>query len=327
MYIRLLVSVVLIGLGVASPWLVRDWLHWQHQPLSAGNSSGRIGGTGGRSASRNVPEVSLSPSRIEPYQINESTGLSRQPNPVTSQTLRMIQGFVPSSLSKTSAARTSFFAGSSELSGMLEKTKKSLEPSLKRLGLSFGSPIFVRVFKEENELELWLRGGAHNEYTLFRIYKIQGWSGRPGPKLREGDGQTPEGFYYVSTSQMRPHTRHHLGFDLGFPNQYDQYHGRNGSEIMIHGKGASIGSFILSDQNMEELYTLADAALSRGQNFFRVNVFPFRMTDKRMDGEWKSQPRWIDFWANLKEGYDFFENAGFPPDVNVSGGKYVFAVE
>jgi murein L,D-transpeptidase YafK len=75
---------------------------------------------------------------------------------------------------------------------------------------------------------------------------------------------------------------------------------------------------------MNEVFTLADEALRDGQTFFRVHVFPFRMTDKRMEKEWARQPKWIEFWANLKEGYDFFENANFPPSVQVGSKEYVF---
>jgi murein L,D-transpeptidase YafK len=77
---------------------------------------------------------------------------------------------------------------------------------------------------------------------------------------------------------------------------------------------------------MSEIYTLAQAAMDDGQRFFRVNVFPFRMTDKRMELEWRRQPQWISFWQNLKEGYDFFENVNYPPDVAVQAGRYAFSL-
>ena len=93
---------------------------------------------------------------------------------------------------------------------------------------------------------------------------------------------------------------------------------------MIHGGKNDTGAFVLSPGDMNEVYALSDAALQSGQRLFRVNVFPFRMTDKRMEQEWKKQPEWIDFWVNLKEGYDFFENANFPPDVSVNAGEYAF---
>jgi murein L,D-transpeptidase YafK len=125
---------------------------------------------------------------------------------------------------------------------------------------------------------------------------------------------------------MIPDSKHFLAMDLGFPNDYDTYHGRTGKDMLVHGSGRHAGSFALGAANMSEIYTLAQAAMDDGQRFFRVNVFPFRMTDKRMELEWRRQPQWISFWQNLKEGYDFFENVNYPPDVAVQAGRYAFSL-
>jgi murein L,D-transpeptidase YafK len=154
------------------------------------------------------------------------------------------------------------------------------------------------------------------------VYRLSDVEGKLGPKIKEGDGQAPEGFYYVSPSRFVPDTKHHLGLDLGYPNDYDKHHGRTCGNLMIHGGSRAAGAFAVPKKGMEEVYTLASAAVSNGQRFFRVNVFPFRMDDKRMDSEFRKSSKWLDFWINLKEGYDFFENAHFPPDVALSGGDY-----
>jgi hypothetical protein len=96
-----------------------------------------------------------------------------------------------------------------------------------------GAPILVRIFKEEAQLELWMKTGQR--YSLFKTYPICTFSGRLGPKLKTGDHQAPEGFYFVGRNQMNPYSQNHRAFNLGFPNLYDRSFGRTGSFLMVHG--------------------------------------------------------------------------------------------
>lgn len=91
---------------------------------------------------------------------------------------------------------------------------------------------------------------------------------------------------------------------------------------MVHGSTVSIGCFAMTDPVIEEIYALADAALRGGQRFFRVHVFPFRTTDGNLAKHKRS--KWYPFWKNLKEGYDFFEKSGGPPNVLVKNRRYCF---
>jgi murein L,D-transpeptidase YafK len=191
------------------------------------------------------------------------------------------------------------------------------------MGLHFGDPVFIRIFKEERELELWLRNRADGRFKKFRTWPVVEMSGKLGPKFAEGDLQAPEGFYFVPRSRMKPDSTYHLAFNLGYPNTYDQAHGRTGSLIMVHGNRVSIGCFAMTDPKIEEIYTLCDAALTYGQPFFRVHVFPFRMTGEKTAAA--KDHKWHDFWLNLKEGYDWFETRRVPPNTTVSGLRYVFA--
>lgn len=240
----------------------------------------------------------------------------------------MIQGFLPggSGSASGSESRSAELSTNPRAEAAGERTAGKTGKELAKLGLATGDPVFVRIFKEEEELELWMQGEGNDHFTLYKVYPIRHWSGKLGPKRRDGDGQGPEGFYYVPPSQLRPETRHRLGMDLGYPNEYDRYHGRTGGGLMIHGGARSAGSYALSPDDIDEVYTLAMAALASGQPFFRVNAFPFRMTDERMDREWERQSEWIEFWTNLKEGYDFFENVNRPPAVGVEAGKYAFRI-
>lgn len=194
---------------------------------------------------------------------------------------------------------------------------------LEAKGLAYGAPVFVRIFKEERALEVWLKRGE--AFELFRTYDIVAMSGRPGPKLQEGDRQAPEGFYSVTPSRMNPNSRYHLSFNLGYPNEFDREHGRTGSALMVHGSNVSVGCFAMTDAKIEEIYALADAALRNGQRFFHVHCFPFRMTNGNMKKHGESQ--WVSFWENLQIGYDLFERTRQPPNVLVKNKEYVFERE
>lgn len=197
-----------------------------------------------------------------------------------------------------------------------------LSNALAEKDLKLGDPVFLRIFKETRELEIWILHKASGRYRHFRTWKIAAMSGALGPKLAEGDQQAPEGFYFVNQAQMKPDSAFHLAFNIGFPNEYDRAHDRTGSFIMVHGNRVSIGCFAMTDDMIEEIYTLCTMALKNGQRFFRVHSFPFHMTQARLADESHSQ--WHPFWKNLKKGYDWFEQKRTPPDVTVKGKSYVF---
>jgi murein L,D-transpeptidase YafK len=188
-------------------------------------------------------------------------------------------------------------------------------------GVKLGVPVYIRVFKLESELELWVEKGGR--FERFATYPICRWSGRLGPKFREGDRQAPEGFYTVAAEQLNPNSKMHRSFNLGFPNAYDQAHGRTGSFLMVHGGCASIGCYAVTDPAVDEIWRMVTAALDQGQVRFPVHVFPFRMTARNVD--FRRGYRWHGFWADLKKGYDLFERSRIPPAVSVCNGRYVFA--
>jgi murein L,D-transpeptidase YafK len=161
--------------------------------------------------------------------------------------------------------------------------------------------------------------------VLFKSYPIFKWGGGTlGPKLAEGDGQAPEGFYRVGVTQMNPFSQYHLAFNIGYPNGHDQAHGYTGSAIMVHGAKASIGCFAMTDPLIEEIYVLTETALTAGQGTFSVHSFPFRMTPERMAKAHADQERWLPFWENLREGYDWFEKTQQLPAITGDATGYHF---
>lgn len=205
---------------------------------------------------------------------------------------------------------------------VLTRMTPRLTRELKELGLIPGSPVFIRIFKESRELELWVLHEDSGKFKLFRTWPIAAMSGKLGPKLAEGDMQAPEGFYHVGSSWMKPDSRFHLAFNIGYPNTYDLAHERSGSFIMVHGNKVSIGCFAMTDPFIEEIYTLCHLALENGQPFFRVHIFPFRMTPARLATH--ADHPWHNFWINLKQGYDWFETKRTPPDVSIHNKLYTF---
>lgn len=215
-------------------------------------------------------------------------------------------------------------------SGRFEEVEKRQRPllaaALAEKGLVFGSPVFLRAFKESKELEVWVRDAKSRKFVLFKTYPIHAASGKLGPKRVEGDRQVPEGFYAFGKAGLNPQSDFHLSFNIGYPNAYDRHHGRDGTFIMVHGNAVSIGCLAMGDPAIEEIYTLVDAALSKGQRFVRAHLFPFRMTDARMKEAEEGAMDWLDFWRNLRDGYKAFEKARVPPeaDLDPASGRYVF---
>ena len=193
-----------------------------------------------------------------------------------------------------------------------------LDKRLTALDLKKGGHIFIRLFKQEKLLELWMRRG--DKYVLARSYPICAYSGTLGPKLAEGDKQAPEGIYWIKPSQLYASRRYRLVMDLGYPNAFDHANGRTGSYLQLHGGCSSAGCYAMTNKVMQEIYDLADAAFKTGQKHIAVHSYPFRMTQANFIRHKKSQ--WYGFWINLKQVYDTFEQSRVPPEVRVCDKSY-----
>ena len=207
--------------------------------------------------------------------------------------------------------------------GPAQKVREGLDRLQSQLvdaGLRQGDPVFVRIFKQESELELWLRASGEQTFRLFKTYPICSYSGELGPKTREGDGQAPEGFYQVGTGQLNPYSSYHLSFNLGYPNAFERAQGWTGSYLMVHGSCVSIGCYAMTDDGIEEIYGLVEAALKAGQTKVPVHVFPFRF-GKAREAFIEASPH-RDFWRQLEAGYQAFELNQVPPVVRVRSGRY-----
>ncbi len=188
-------------------------------------------------------------------------------------------------------------------------------------GMAQSSPVLVRIFKKESELELWKKDKT-GRYALLKTYPICRWSGQLGPKTNQGDRQAPEGFYTVSVGRLNPKSQYFLSFDLGYPNKLEAAKGYTGSALMVHGACSSSGCFAISDEHVGELYSIVRDALRGGQSEFQVQSYPFRMTPNNL-AIYRDNPN-FDFWMDLKQGYDRFEVLRQPPKFSFCEGRYRF---
>lgn len=229
-----------------------------------------------------------------------------------------------------SAAASWNEAGENEVSPALPTTPKAdalmvqarprVEKELAHKGLQLGQPVFIRIFKLSKQLEVWMMSGG--KFRLFKTYPVCSYSGYVGPKLYEGDWQSPEGFYTVSAERMNPRSRFHLSFNIGYPNKFDTERNCTGSAIMVHGKCLSQGCFAMGNNQIEEIYLLAYQAFLQGQESFSIHIFPFRMTKANLS-KYRSSP-WHGFWSNLTAGYNAFERNHQVPMISSEKGKYFF---
>ncbi len=190
--------------------------------------------------------------------------------------------------------------------------------------------MYLRSFKYDKQIEVWVKDDLSEPYKLFKIYKVRMQSGRMGPKRMEGDYQVPEGFYHIN--EFNPNSNYHLSLGLNYPNASDKILSdslRPGSAIYIHGDCVSIGCIPVTDIYIEEIYLLASKAKSAGQEFIPVHVFPIRYNVKKsldyLTGVCKTNPSLTTFSLKLKEVFDFFEEKKQLPVILVNQkGEYVF---
>jgi murein L,D-transpeptidase YafK len=203
----------------------------------------------------------------------------------------------------------------------LRQVSSDVKARLEQLDMSLSSPIMLRIYKQESELEVWKQTRS-GRYALLETFEICKWSGKLGPKKKEGDRQAPEGFYEITPALMNPNSSYHLAFNLGYPNKFDRAYGRTGSNLMVHGACSSRGCYAMTDAQVQDIYALARESFKGGQRSFQVQAFPFRMTAENMAKHRDNEH--YGFWQMLKRGYDHFEVTKTPPKIDVCEKRYVF---
>jgi len=208
----------------------------------------------------------------------------------------------------------------------------TLQKQFKQKNLSWPAKyVYVRSFKYDGQLEVWVKNERKESFKLFKTYKVCALAGSLGPKRMEGDYQVPEGFYYIN--ELNPKSNYHLSLGLNYPNASDRLlsdSARPGGDIYIHGSCVTVGCIPIKDDQIEELYIIAAHAKNAGQDFIPVHIFPIRYNNKR-SSDYLAQLTKTDaslksFAANLEGVYDHFELTHQLPVIMTSTrGDYVYA--
>ena len=202
-----------------------------------------------------------------------------------------------------------------------QKVSRELLSLFQQKKMSKNSPILVRLFKEESELEVW-KQDTTGHFQILKVYPICRWSGDLGPKLHEGDRQAPEGFYAITPELLNPNSNYYLAINIGFPNSFDKANDRDGTFLMIHGDCWSSDCYAMTDEQIGEIYSLVRDSFLGGQPSFQIQAYPFRLTPANL-ARHRTNPN-MDFWKMLKIGNDHFEATRLEPKVDVCDRSYVF---
>lgn len=189
--------------------------------------------------------------------------------------------------------------------------------------------VYIRSFKYDSEMEVWVKSKITDEFKLFKTYKVCALAGTLGPKRIEGDYQVPEGFYYIN--EFKPNSTYHLSLGLNYPNAADKILADSlqpGGDIYIHGSCVTQGCIPITNPQIEELYILTTHAKNNGQDFIPVHIFPVRFNNPKsmayLERLMRDDSELRDFEKTMKQAYDFFDVTKQIPVVGVTTkGEYV----
>jgi murein L,D-transpeptidase YafK len=230
------------------------------------------------------------------------------------------------------SAQSSFMASQRlypKVANAVKMREDSLKKQLADMHISWPvKQIYVRSFKYDSQLEVWVRNSKTESFKLFKTYKVCALSGALGPKRIEGDYQVPEGFYYIT--EFNPKSNYNMSLGLNYPNASDRLLSdsvKPGNDIYIHGSCVTVGCIPINNQ-IDELYLLASYAHDQGQDFIPVHIYPIRYNVEKsrdvLGKSTKDDPSYQRFSARLKEVFDYFEQNKKLPLISINKkGEYV----
>jgi murein L,D-transpeptidase YafK len=262
---------------------------------------------------------------------------STHPMPVIMRNRRSFKSMAAvlglASVMQTALAQNSFLdyqKSFGRVSDVFRRKEDTLRAQFRAKGLEWPARnIYIRSFKYDSEMEVWIRNDASEAYRLFKSFKVCALAGTLGPKRMEGDYQVPEGFYFIN--DFRHNSNYHLSLGLNYPNASDRILSDSlqpGGEIYIHGSCVTTGCIPINDQQIEELYILALHAQNAGQDYIPVHIYPIRYNVHRsvefLEGVMRENPSIRPFEQRLKRAYEVFESTRRLPVVAVTpSGEYV----
>lgn len=179
--------------------------------------------------------------------------------------------------------------------------------------------LYLVVFKQEKQLEVWSRSEGEKQFRMLTFYEICRTSGLPGPKRMQGDLQIPEGFYHINA--WNPWSNFHLSMCINYPNRSDRVlgvEGNLGGNICIHGSCVTIGCIPLTNNVIKELYILCVEAKNSGQSRIPVTIYPARLSlgnyNHLVQKHGEDADR-MNLWSDLKTAYELFISEHRLPEI------------
>lgn len=180
------------------------------------------------------------------------------------------------------------------------------------------SRVALVAVKDERRLKVYAPD-EDGDWQFVMQYEIAKLSGKPGPKLRSGDKQVPEGVYRVTF--LNPQSKYWLSLALNYPNSFDRRQAKKdkrsnlGGDIMVHGWWFSTGCIAVGNTASEDLFVLVK---DTGIDDARVVITP---TDFRNDNSGlnlPTKPVWVDdLYADLEEELNQLGTDGLTTDTRL----------
>jgi len=217
-----------------------------------------------------------------------------------------------------------------KISDLLNRKEDTLMKQFREKGLAWPARfVYIRSFKYDSQLEVWVKNAQEEKYKLFKTYKVCALAGTLGPKRMQGDYQVPEGFYYIN--EFKPRSEYHLSLGLNYPNASDRIlsdSSQPGGDIYIHGSCVTTGCIPITDAQIEELYILAAHAKDMGEDFIPVHIFPVNFNNARsvdyLNKYLQTFAEYTPFAKSMRSAFYYIEKYREVPFVMVNGkGEYV----
>jgi len=249
-------------------------------------------------------------------------------------TTLIIVSFIISTVSAQTAASNFAFIDYQrsfpKINDALKRKEDTLRKQFQEKGLVWPARfMYLRSFKYDSQLEVWVKGEIDEKYKLFKTYRVCALAGTLGPKRMQGDYQVPEGFYYIN--EFKPNSNYHLALGLNYPNSSDRVLSDSlqpGGDIYIHGSCVTTGCIPITDPQIEELYILAAHARNQGQDFIPVHIFPINFNNQKsttyLTKYIKDFPEYAKMAAELKHAFLYFDKVKQLPVIMISPeGEYL----
>ncbi len=211
-----------------------------------------------------------------------------------------------------------------------KEKEKQIQTHLKTFNLNLNKiEILLLAFKKERKLELWAKTEVQEKYQLIKTFDFSSFSGKLGPKRKQGDGQIPEGIYHID--RFNPASNFYLSLGINYPNASDKIKSNAsdlGGDVFIHGNNVTIGCIPITDDKIKELYIYAIEAKNNGQKKIQVAIFPARFEKdgfEKLQKDYASQKALLSYWEKLKEINDYFLIKKHLPKISIDeNGDYIY---